>query len=540
MLFSDDTNQDTYGVACGEDFMNTEFLPEQTPHVDETQGRFDGAGCFRANYTRIRTGPAVPTADPPSGAAAHVLAADEEEGLLCHENTGYGPGVFISRAEIDSKWTAGAAPPPLKYEIQREVPVEGTQSKRKAATFKPAAEVAAAKRLKRGRSGGSADQKAHEQRLASIEAAREKGLLVCGYLHPNTGHVCGQSFLLKKHFDAHVAGGKHDKAGGTSTQDTAVELALSSAMKLAAGSRPNSAKGAQQASETDPAALPTAAARAATDAATARFKFGGFAKMKAKAGYRKPQDLQDFLEGMFVQGIDGKKVRPTEAHQRMKMKKRSDAGHAGERYFSFRSPHGRLLTVQSIKQWFSSRTSKKNKLAKKAATKDADPVSSMKVDTLRAELLRRGLGGGGLKAVLVLRLKEAMAAAAVAPSPVAVAAPSSAAALSAAAAAPAPAAVATALPEEPRREDEFDHFVDQEFEDDGLWFRIYDVKLDPSSDTVMAYYYPTDEFTAENVSHDDCEMAAAEHVQSMLPEEDSDSEGDGALTDEELTDSDTD
>ena len=171
-----------------------------------------------------------------------------------------------------------------------------------------------------------------------------------------------------------MAGGKHDKAGGTSTEDKAVELALSSAMKLAAGSRPNNAKGAHQASETDPAVPPTAAARAAIGAATARFKFGGFAKLKAKAGYRKPKDLQDFLEGMFVEGIDGKKIRPADAHQRMKKKRRLDLGHAGERYFSFRSPHGRLLTVPSIKQWFSSRTSKQNKLAKKAATKDVDPV----------------------------------------------------------------------------------------------------------------------------------------------------------------------
>ena len=87
--------------------------------------------------------------------------------------------------------------------------------------------------------------------------------------------------------------------------------------------------------------------------------------------------------------------------------------------------------------------------------------------------------------------------------------------------------------------DDPDHFVDQEFEDDGVWYRIYDVQLDLSSDTVMAYYYPTDEFTAETVSLDDCEMVDAEHVQTMLPEEDSDGEDGGALSDQWLTDSDS-
>ena len=152
----------------------------------------------------------------------------------------------------------------------------------------------------------------------------------------------------------------------------------------------------------------------------------------------------------------------------------------------------------------------------------------MKVAALRAELHSRGLDGGGLKAVLVRRLKEAMAAAAV----VQVPEPSAAAAPAAAAAPLAAAAAATALPEGSRPEDEFDHFVDQEFEDDGVWYRIYDVQLDLSSDTVMAYYYPTAEFTAETVSLDDCEMVDAEHVQTMLPEEDSDGEDGGALLDQ--------
>ena len=570
MMFSDDTGQDAHFVRCGEDYMATQFMPKYCCHCDEYLTRFDGAGCFRSNYTRLMTGPCVHCADPSVDAAAPVaaggdapaaaaaagvghrhkgpaLAEDEVEGLLCFENTGFGAGVFMSRAEIDDQWIAGdppGPPPTPKYTMRFGDREEDARSKRPVGVFNSKAEVAANKLKKLQRSGGTKDGQVYGQRLASMDVAREAGLLVCSHTDDQTKHVCGQRFILKVHYDKHVKAGKHSKAGGTTTMDKALQIAMSAAVELASGSRPNSARGLHMAEPTGAVATTTVESAAAR-AVMAAFECGSFVKPKRRAGYTKPPDLVSELETLFWQGEkSGKKVKPQDAYIQMKVMRRTN----GQRYFSFRSPHGRLLTVQVIKQWFSSRTAKKNKKALNQIVDVApsDQLATMKVEELKAELRRRGLKPVGLKAELLATLRRAieletergaaamqqpaaadgLLAAAVDGPPGATAnePPSAAADGHAAndlpddeAAAPAAAAAGTATANSDARQ--FAYLEGMEFLDGDDWMRILAVQIDKKG-RELAFFYPTEDFDAENVEVDDCDEGAAAHVENMLPTED--------------------
>ena len=59
----------------------------------------------------------------------------------------------------------------------------------------------------------------------------------------------------------------------------------------------------------------------------------------------------------------------------------------------------------------------------------------------------------------------------------------------------------------------------QDFEEEGVWYRVHAVVDDGENDCPMALYYERDEHAAGEVQIDDCERAPAEHVESLLSTE---------------------
>ena len=53
MMFSDEQKQDTHYVVCGETKLYADIIPEFAAHVNFSKSRYDGADCFRSNFSRL-------------------------------------------------------------------------------------------------------------------------------------------------------------------------------------------------------------------------------------------------------------------------------------------------------------------------------------------------------------------------------------------------------------------------------------------------------------------------------------------------------